>query len=247
MNYSSICLLAKNENAYINEWLDWHLSIGFDHIYIYDNESDIPLKHTIYSEYLSYCTFNDWTSNDYQAHMQHEAYAHFLKTYACQNEWTAFIDADEFVRILNGDSINSFLKDYDSHNGLYIEWITYNANGHIYQDLSVPVRERFTQTVPYTLFQIKGKSIVKPNNIRAMSAHFPIGRATGHNIVDSSHKEVYLSKPYTCPLDKIVIDHYFTKSYEEWISKVKKGSCCSYTERKIHEFFILNPDLKGEI
>ena len=42
--YTSICLLAKEENDYINEWLDWHLNkLKFDHVYIYDNESDIPI------------------------------------------------------------------------------------------------------------------------------------------------------------------------------------------------------------
>lgn len=57
INYSSICLLAKDENEYINEWLNWHINVcKFDHIYIYDNESKIPLINLInkYDEFFEY-------------------------------------------------------------------------------------------------------------------------------------------------------------------------------------------------
>ena len=33
----AICCIAKNENYYINDWVKYHLDLGFDHIYIYDN------------------------------------------------------------------------------------------------------------------------------------------------------------------------------------------------------------------
>ena len=36
-HYSAVILLIKDENRYLKEWLDWHLNIGFDHVYIYDN------------------------------------------------------------------------------------------------------------------------------------------------------------------------------------------------------------------
>ena len=36
MTYA-ICAIAKNENNYINDWVNWHINIGFDHIYLYDN------------------------------------------------------------------------------------------------------------------------------------------------------------------------------------------------------------------
>ena len=71
---STICLLAKNENDYINEWLSWHLNINFDHIYIYDNDSDISIRESIKHEYLDYCTIIDWGNDKYKHDMQIEAY-----------------------------------------------------------------------------------------------------------------------------------------------------------------------------
>ena len=33
-----ICCIALDEEAYIDEWIQYHLHIGFSHIYIYDNK-----------------------------------------------------------------------------------------------------------------------------------------------------------------------------------------------------------------
>ena len=31
----AICTMARNENLYIKEYIDYYLNLGFDHIYIY--------------------------------------------------------------------------------------------------------------------------------------------------------------------------------------------------------------------
>lgn len=245
---SSICLLAKNENDYINEWLEWHLSLGFEHIFIYDNESKIPIINSVDQKYIKYCDFINWDKSKYNRHMQTEAYNHCLKNHRYDVNWIAFIDADEFIRILNDKNINDFLKDYEKYMGLYVEWLTYNANGLIKKDITIPVRERFKELCDYTLlYKTRGKSIVQPRKINDMSVHFPVTSYNKSTVVDSDFNKVDIRKKYDCPLDKIVIDHYFTKSYEEWCEKIDKGSCCPLTTRKMEEFFILNPDLKGVI
>ena len=32
-----ICVIALHEELYIDEWIQYHLALGFSHIYIYDN------------------------------------------------------------------------------------------------------------------------------------------------------------------------------------------------------------------
>ena len=49
------------------------------------------------------------------------------------------------------------------------------------------------------------------------------------------------------PMDKITLDHYITKSYEEWIEKLNRGSCVDDFERKMDEFFYFNADLKDKL
>ena len=57
----SICLLTKDENKYLKEWVQYHLSIGIDHFYIYDNNSDQSVRDTILRDFdNSYFTFIPW-------------------------------------------------------------------------------------------------------------------------------------------------------------------------------------------
>lgn len=250
-NYSSICLLAKDENEYINEWLNWHINVcKFDHIYIYDNESKIPLINSINKEYLNYCTFINWNSDMYKDNMQVECYHHFIFNYRKDNYWTAFIDADEFIRINDGRCINDFLKEYEDYNGIYVLWLMYNANGQIKKENGL-VRERFTEYKMCDRKLSNGKCIIKPNEFRFMGAHFPfVRRNFSHN-----YRIVYSNKercdPYDDhtkgPIDTIVVDHYFTKSYEEWKEKLKRGSCDPNYIREYDEFFEYNPEMKDKI
>ena len=241
-NYSSICLLAKDENDYINEWLDWHLNkLKFDHIYIYDNESKVPLEKTIENKYKEYITFNRWTRRDYRVIMQHDCYSHFLKNYKHENEWTAFIDADEFIRLIEDNNINDFLLKYEDCNGVFIEWLMYNANGQ-YEKKEGLVRDRFTTFTEYKNVRLNGKCIIKPKEFEVMLAHEPRVCTTHYNVV-YSNKKPYNNKKNDAPLDKIVIDHYYTKSYEEWCAKISRGSC-NLGNRDFNDFFLFNPDMK---
>ena len=36
----SLCLIFKNEAPFLKEWLDYHLTIGVSHFYLYNNNSD---------------------------------------------------------------------------------------------------------------------------------------------------------------------------------------------------------------
>ena len=36
MKIAIVCI-AKDEDNYLREWLDYHFKIGFDHIYVYQN------------------------------------------------------------------------------------------------------------------------------------------------------------------------------------------------------------------
>lgn len=48
---TSICLLAKDEDLYIEEWVNHYINLGFEHIYIYDNGSKNPINDFIKSHF----------------------------------------------------------------------------------------------------------------------------------------------------------------------------------------------------
>jgi len=235
-------LLIRDENEYLPEWLKWHAAQGVEHFYIYDDsrESSVP---DVLGEYATMCTVRDATR--YQYHLQFEAYIDALRRFGHETEWMAFIDTDEFLRSVNGMAITSILDDTpDNAAAVLCPWVVYNANGHVTQT-SGAVRERFTQTVDWPLKNPCWKSIVRPTLVQAMSAHIPIRMSSGAIIVDTNGVEV--EDRYTLPSDKLVIDHYYTKSYEEWVERLAKGSCDPYSAREMEWFTQLNPDLEDEV
>lgn len=237
---SAICLLIKDENEYINEWLDWHIGAGFEHYYIYDNGSKIPIQESVYEQYLPYCTFIDYSSG--YSCLQADCYNHALRNYGEEVKWLAFIDTDEFIRTVDGSNINDFLRDYEDFDGLFVRWIMYNANGLRHKD-NRPQRERFTQVSSYDRWKPHGKSIIRPDKVKCMGTHFPTGVIGMYKMVNDGKKPVRTAfEPFPVE-NKIVIDHYFTRSLEEWQEKKARGSCDPRVERKYDEFYLYNPDM----
>ena len=37
---TAICTCIKNEQSYLKEWIDYHINLGFDHIYLYEESID---------------------------------------------------------------------------------------------------------------------------------------------------------------------------------------------------------------
>lgn len=68
----------------------------------------------------------------------------------------------------------------------------------------------------------------------------------GFIVVDEHKKPVDAAQPYKseATTDLICVDHYYTKSYEEWLNKIKRGSCDPYYSRKYDEFFEYNPEME---
>ena len=59
---SAVCAVARNENAYLLEWIDYHLNLGFDKIFLYDNndpedDSGRGTNSTIRSSSLAICWY----------------------------------------------------------------------------------------------------------------------------------------------------------------------------------------------
>lgn len=234
------CLLIKDEGRYLAEWLAWHVGQGVEHFYIYDNGSAVPVAESVPAEYASMVTVVDFPPP--RMNTQWDAYADCLARFGGETEWMAFLDTDEFLRVVDGSTIQAFLADYPEADAVLAKWVVYDANGQV-ADTGGPVRERFTRTTdlyPYAMPQCK--SIVRAGRVAVMGAHGPI--ATQHSlwVVNENHERVRQGGG-ELPKEKIVVDHYFTRSYAEWKEKMARGSCDPNYRRTDDWFLQLNPDL----
>ena len=88
---TAVCAIAKNENNYIKEWCDYHISLGFDKIFVFDN-NDIngeKISDVISDENIVIDTrFRGRHNRMYQS----DAYISFYRENSRFYDWVAFID-----------------------------------------------------------------------------------------------------------------------------------------------------------
>ena len=134
-----ICVIAKNEEPYIHEWIQYHLKLGFDHIYIYDNGDHFPLK-PLECMYPGKITVIYYPGRC----LQLRSYFAFNYNYCYQHTWAAFIDVDEFIVLKKHTHIKDLLREKCSSGALVLNWVLFGSNGHEnYEER--PVLERFTK------------------------------------------------------------------------------------------------------
>lgn len=239
----STCLIIKDEGEYLPEWLDWHSAAGVEHFYIYDNGSRVPVGSSIPARHRERCTVVDWSGNHTRA--QVDAYTHCLKTYGPGCEWIGFIDTDEFIRVEDGQPIVDYLAamppDADC---VALRWVVYGASGQ-YTKTPGKVRERFTVKAAYPPYLLQCKCIVRPGRIRAMAAHGPI-QVDSHRprLVNSRGQPIRSIFDSKLTAEVAWVDHYFTRSLEEWQEKIARGSCDPLSHRAFDMFWEINSDMK---
>lgn len=128
----SIAACARWETKNILEWVAYHRSIGFDHIYLYCNDDDPTELYECLMPILTgkdpYITFVHYPFQGFQAMM----YKHYLKNYSHETEWLMFLDIDEFLALKGRDNIHSFMRPYEQIcDALYFNWIFFGNSGFV--------------------------------------------------------------------------------------------------------------------
>ena len=105
-----ICSLAKLENKYIIEFIDYYLKFGVDKIFIYDNNDingeklDIILLKYIKKKYVEIINFRGLIAP--QIKMLNDCYKKNNKNY----DWFILFDIDEFIYLKGFNNIKLFLN-----------------------------------------------------------------------------------------------------------------------------------------
>jgi predicted O-methyltransferase YrrM len=153
---SSIVCIAKLESNYIVDFVKYHLSIGFDKIYIYDNE-DTPTYKELLHNYSKDIIVIHLPGNNYSKAVQYYALDHFQKNYLSESTHVAHIDIDEYIVLKQHSCISDFINEYfvGDCSAIGINWRHFGSNGLIIPELNIPVTERFT------MCELKGNRHIK--------------------------------------------------------------------------------------
>jgi len=221
----ALVCIAKDEDRYIDEWIDYHLKLGVDEIFIYENDWRSGIErdrvHTI--------PFDGPTRQTY-------SYNHFIFTMSKEFEWVIFIDVDEFVCLKKHKSIQEFLRDYgnipQNVDGIAMSWVYFGDGNNVSPNGSVLERFTWRGAKPERSIKI----IVKLNGDRMMfGPHNSFGFW-----VDTNGQVSQTQSNYEPPIDVIQLNHYIVKTLPEYEQKCARGSSCWYVGRAIEEFEELN-------
>lgn len=222
-----VVVIAKNESAYIEEWVAFQKVIGVDRIFMYDNDSTDGMKNYI-QKYIDdgYIIYNTISGKC----RQYDAYNDALKRYGPLCKYMAFIDCDEFlIPAKPEDSVidiieQTFKKDRNA-GGIGVNWAIYGSSGHKTKTQGLVI-ERFTFRCKTDFIDNRHiKSIVKPTCVKAYKhCHYPIYRLGTYGInLDGDIIGTWYN--YVKEFPAIRINHYFTKSKEEWDVRRGMGKC----------------------
>ena len=217
-----ICAIFKNEGRYLREWLIYHLIIGVDHFYLYNNNSDDNYKEVL-APFISadLVTLVDWPVD----HAQERAYADCWKRFGAETHWLGYIDIDEFVNIRKYHDIHNLLRRYNAFPSLYLPWRMFGTSGEMDEPESYFVIERYTSC--WKDYCNTGKSFI---NCRFKNFYFPSPHYFGarcwnsrfsiplfgvsENYTFTYGNEIFFDCLFRIFKPRSCINHYWSKSYE---------------------------------
>lgn len=251
---SCILTLIKNEHQYLDEWIKYHLSLGIDHIFIFEDTDSNSHKEICikYGDKVSldgiYSVLDEKTQieakqvkelNKYS--VQHlyfrNALNHLKRLYADTYDWCFLIDNDEFITLEN-DKLEDVLSSFEGYDAFVMSWKLYGANGYVNKPLNKGVLEAFTKEAEGKLPN-EVKTCYKLKTFRSdflYTLHYPTDKCNWCNTD-------YLKNHSIATFSKIYLRHYITKSWEEYVWKRKTRGYPWGRKRDFDYFFKLNPDM----
>ena len=221
-----LCTVAKLENKYILEFVEHYKKYNLDKIFLYDNNDidgeyfDNILSAYIKSNFVE--IINCRGENKIQIHKFQDCYIKNFKIY----DWLLFYDIDEYIHLNKFHNIKNFLVQpkFNKCQSIFLNWIIHTDNNLIYYDKR-KLYTRFTENVKIKNFCV-GKTIIRGNieNLIFHSTHsldLNIGRCDGFGHNFKIKEYIYCKIP---DYKYFYIDHYYSKSTEEFINKINRGS-----------------------
>ena len=213
MNPVIVCI-AKLESEYIEEFVKYHIAIGFKHIFLYDNE-DVPTYNFLLTAYKE-ITFIHLPFNNYNVGVQYKALKHFVDTYLFNSDIThvAHIDIDEFIVLKKHATISDFIHEYikDDCQGIGMNWRFFGSSGKT-EKSEEPVTVRFTKCQKQGDIHIK--TLFKKDKFLRYGTCHDVVFSEGHT---KTTNNTIINGPfnYDIHFDVIQLNHYKCKTLPEF-------------------------------
>jgi len=219
-----ICAIAKDEGSYLEEWVAYHHLQGYGPIRVYAHECT-DNTHNVLARLAKYglCEWEAFVSPP-RRKPQWMAYQHGMEVLRPRTDWLAFIDLDEFLVTPQHRSIQAFLAEYGHLGAIGVNWKMFGSAGRLTREPGFVI-ERFTRcAAPDARANRSIKMLARTDTIdipRVHTAHFVPGTVYQTVLGEPIGEHVGMSERVSH--DVIRVNHYFTRSLEEWERKATRG------------------------
>jgi hypothetical protein len=206
----AIGCVFKNEASWLKEWIEYHLLVGVEHFYLYNNCSDDDyLKVLLPYIEDGIVELFDFYKPDFSNFDQGELYNNTLKYSRDKTKWLAIIDTDEFINPFNENNLNDYLNKYETAASIYIRWQQFGTSGVKNLKPKELLIEKLVFRAPDgdAVSEAWGKTIYQTQ--RTLSIDNPHW--------GSHSSEEYIHRPST---NEIKVNHYFVRT-EDFLYGVK--------------------------
>ena len=251
-----LCVVCKEENLYIKEFVETYKKLGFNHIFIYDN-NDINGEKL--EEVINENVKEDFvTIINIRGHIgpQMDSYFDCYEKNNLIYDWLAFFDMDELLILKKVNNIQNFLMNprYEYCEMIKINWKMITDNNKLDYENKF-LKERFTEESKNNIGDnTVYKVIVRGNlsNYSMRKINNPHYMFTSNQSCDSMGNIRFegFIKP---PKYKFVQLNHYKKTIKEFCKKIKKGDVFykkfegNYFQFHFNDFFQYNKKTKEKV
>lgn len=240
---TKIVTLVKDEREYIDEWISYHLRLGFDCIDVYE-DYDASSHEDIARKYSSAVHVKKLADKvpPYEGYWKNaRRYGFLLEKLLVEDkgefDWILCADVDEYLMFEPGYSLNMLLREFSRYPGIYLYWKYMSASGHIEKRRNIV--ESYTKPSDYNYsgaYEFKCLYNLEKSLLCLRHNHH-----CARYGVDTAGNIVFPDKAKPRPkYEKAWINHYFTKSWEDWLDRIYKKGNLTPNLRMLHDFFSFN-------
>lgn len=224
----AIAAIIKNEGAYLKEWIEYHRIVGIEKFIIYDNGSEDNTKEVL-QPYIDIGLVDYTWFPGYK--MQYRVNNHAIKKWKNLVKYIAIVDIDEFIVPVKYDTIMQVINDVECimkskkklFIGLVIKWVNYGFNG-FYSKPDGLITENYQKTDGISKCH---KTLFNPRMVIRYQTHDGTYIFNNFGVDENGEEVTGFVDPAKATVNKIRINHYWTKSYEEYLRKYSKGGAIS--------------------
>jgi glycosyltransferase involved in cell wall biosynthesis len=227
---AAVCLFVRDEARDIGEWLAYQIAIGFDAVFVYDNGSVDRTPEIVRAFGRQFdVRLIEWP--DTSARSQLNCYTQCIEDHGAGFDWLAFIDSDELL-VPHFGNVKQVLAERTDAPALAIGTAVFGSSGHLTRPPGLMIETFTWRRRGEVGAEVSMKSIVRPEcAIRALDPHiFAIKcgaglyrSAAGLTAWSEIRDGVVVPDAPTILFWPMQLNHYVTRSREEWDRKLARG------------------------